>query len=199
MNTILWTYQRTGGTTLKKRLGCAGAIFGLEGEYANAKPVDIPDLVTSCPSFKMGVGETANWSLIPVIVRCTPDHRHIILYRENSVNRILSWYLMVTTGATSPRKMEINQANINEFLANDEIPYNALVQREITDLSNLVFALNMLKGNNRKYEVFTYENLYDPKEGYGTNDIYAQLSGYDTLKTMINNNDRIKYLKSKLI
>lgn len=199
MSTILWTYQRTGGTTLKKKLRCAGAIFGLEGEFANASPQDVPEIIEQIPSFKMAVGETANWTIVPAVIAATLEHKHIFLYRRNSTDRILSWYLMISTGATSPKKMAINQTNIEAFLARNEIPIDILIAREISDLTNLNLALNMIKQAGLDYEIVSYEDLYNPIEGYGTRDIYTQLSGYNDLRDQINNNELIKHLKSRLI
>lgn len=196
---IIWTIQRTGATTLKSRLGIQGAIFGNGGKYGSTPSEEMEDILSFEREFKSSVGGYhTNWGKLFQIAKYTPDRTHIVHYRDNSADRILSWYLANSTGAFSPKKVDKYKDNVVKFLGDDTLDPSHLIEREILDLKLLLQASVILNSLGRDIIVTKYEDFFTPEQGYGTRDIYEQLSGVDDFNELINNNAEIRNLKAEI-
>ena len=193
MNTILWTYQRTGATSYRHKHNIGPALFGEKGEYGGATKEQVSE-VAPLLSFKVSVGAPMNWGTVINIIEFTPNHRNILMYRENSTDRVLSWWVGSQTGANNPAKIEENVESLESLLEKDELPIETLVEREMHDLSRLSAVKAMLK----TYEVISYEHEYENSSGYGTKEYYQSFSQYQELKDILETNEDIISLKNNL-
>lgn len=192
-NTILWTYQRTGGTTYKSQLEIKSAIFGREGKYEGISLDDVPRVIHEENSFKMSVGYNTDWTLVYTILRYTLEHKHIVLYRQNSTDRLLSLWFAMETGGFNPKKFD--EDKIEKFLKMNIIPENELISNEIMTLKKLKHVVQCLTDNDCDFKVVSYEELFNKNEGYGSRDIYEKLSGVEHFRSKVAMNKEIRDLK----
>lgn len=199
MKKVLWTYQRTGATALKPQLGISGSIFGWSGLYGRSKPDQVPQIIDTLDrGFKVSVGFRTRWQHIEKIMGCTREWEHIIHYRENSADRLISWYFATSTGVFSPGKLSLYEDKVEELLKKDFIPTDELIRKEIMDLSQLTLIKGLLTRKKIPFKITRYEDFYNPSEGYSYRHLYNNFSNIDIFRNTVNSNEEIQQLKALL-
>ena len=201
---IIWTFRRTGGTNLADALFSSSVFTGVEHEPFNAKRKFgmVTEEWRKNGNIK-SLNKAINEILIdrPLIKHCLEimpyelnmalaklsikyGYKHLFLYRENAINRLLSLNYSQKTNVWSKEQLLKNPVDNKVF--RKSIPIEKLLTHEKQSREKMLMIYQLLKARGEKPLIVSFEKLYENDFATAANiikEVFAELLGSDELCT----------------